>query len=84
MLHDDITSTVGEPVSSVYCVSIRYAVQLREGRKANERQAVGWADSTVEAVEMQWREAEAGLFPTAFPCKAISKRKHYQYTGIGK
>ena len=74
----------GEPVSSVYCVSTRYAVQPRKGRKAKEEQAVGWADSTHETVEIQWREAEAGLFLKALPCKVISKRKHYQYTGIGE
>lgn len=68
----------------MYGVNARYAVQLIEGRKANGRQAVGWADSTREAVEIQWREAEKGQFLKALPCKAISKRKHYQYTGIGE
>ena len=52
-------------------------------RRTNDIQAVGWPDSTDEGEEGHQREAERGLFLAVLPCKAISLRKHYPYTGMG-
>lgn len=46
-----------------------------KGRRAKGKSAAGWADSTGEAVEIQWREAEEGLYPHSLPMQGNIKEE---------